>query len=67
MKALPGFQKEKKLRDFFVANLMFYLVAESRCKSYVGKNGIIVQDLKNSFRIATPQNRLLSKLEFWLI
>ncbi|XP_075263846.1 ribonuclease P protein subunit p29-like [Convolutriloba macropyga] len=35
------------------------IVSESKCFSYVGINGIVVQDLKKCFRIVTPENRLI--------
>lgn len=43
-----------------MAHYIAILVSKSKCPSYVGLSGIMIQELKNVFKIITKQNELKS-------
>ena len=46
----------------YVVLFLFFTVSRSKCPSYVGTSGILLQETKNAFKIITKDDKLKSKL-----
>lgn len=47
------------------AYFLFITVSRSKCPSYIGVSGILLQETKNAFKIITKDDKLKSEYHFY--